>query len=105
MTHPCAANPPPQHLGVTQTPSVVATRVHRACIPQYTLGHRGRLRRLHAALHAARTDPAAAGARLTVVGAAYHGVGVNDLVLAASRIARGIGAGAGHTGLETLGGP
>ena len=83
----------------------MSSRIHRACIPQYTLGHRGRLARIHAAMESARRARQGVAAHLSVVGAAYTGVGVNDLVLAAHRLAVALARPAPHsppTGLDRL---
>ena len=94
-----------QHLGIHAPPSIVSSRLLRRCIPQYTLGHRGRMVRLHRDLAAARARDAGVAARLSVVGASYVGVGVNDLLLAGHRLGAGLAsarmAGA-PTGLESL---
>ncbi|KAJ1551033.1 hypothetical protein HK405_015310 [Cladochytrium tenue] len=82
-------------LGVAADPVAWRVAVHRACIPQYTLGHTGRLRRLHSELEAG-----AARGRLAVVGASYFGVGVNDCVFSAREVALAVAEGQRVTGLE-----
>ncbi|KAI8826849.1 uncharacterized protein EV422DRAFT_552259 [Fimicolochytrium jonesii] len=73
------------------------TAVHRDCIPQYTVGHRERLGRMHGVL---------VGGRMSVCGASYGGVGVNDCVVGARDLVRGLverglqGAGKNVSGLE-----
>jgi len=79
-----------QQLGIAATPVHTACHILQQCIPQYTVGHPARLDRLHATLATARTAAQADGgvARcLSLVGAGYVGVGVNDLALGAHRLA------------------
>jgi oxygen-dependent protoporphyrinogen oxidase len=66
--------------GIRGTP--VHTEVHRypAGMPQYTIGHLGRVARIRAAL--------AACPGLSVTGAAYNGVGIPDCIADALSTAR-----------------
>ncbi|XP_006777870.2 PREDICTED: protoporphyrinogen oxidase-like, partial [Myotis davidii] len=60
-------------LGLKEPPSHCLVHLHKHCIPQYTLGH---WRKLESAAHflAARRLP------LTLAGASYEGVAVNDCI-------------------------
>lgn len=61
--------------------------VQKGCITTYTPGHLQRMSQLHACLQ----DPVAFGrGRMTVVGASYTGVSLNDCVLFARRTAQNI---------------
>ncbi|TAN21285.1 MAG: FAD-dependent oxidoreductase [Acidobacteria bacterium] len=74
-------------LGVTQPPDLVRIRACRRALPQYTVGHNERVKRLLAALE---RYP-----RLALAGNAYAGVGVPDCiasgVAAAARITSALG--------------
>jgi oxygen-dependent protoporphyrinogen oxidase len=74
--------------GIRGTP--VHREVHRypAGMPQYTVGHLGRVERIRQAL--------AACPGLAVTGAAYGGVGVPDCIADAQRTARAVLAGLGR---------
>jgi len=79
-----------QQLGIAATPVHTSCHILQQCIPQYTVGHPERLDRVHATLAAARTaaqSNSGVARCLSVVGAGYVGVGVNDLALAAHRLA------------------
>ncbi|KAI9007219.1 hypothetical protein BC832DRAFT_614448 [Gaertneriomyces semiglobifer] len=84
-----------QHqLGVNDQPEVVNAVVHRQCIPQYRVGHNETLQNLHAELRADFPG-------LSVVGASYCGVSVNDCVKVARDVACNVAAGEIVTGLES----
>lgn len=68
-------------LGVAAPPESVADVRWTRALPQYELGHGARVERLHA--RAARLP------RLELTGTAYRGVGVNDAVADAQRVADG----------------
>ena len=70
-------------MGITVAPSFVETVRWPQAIPQYTLGHAERLSAVEAALEALP------GVHLA--GNAYRGVGVNDCVRDAERVARAVG--------------
>lgn len=67
-----------RHLRVHEAPEVVDVSVLRRCIPQYTLGHADRLKRLHALL---------SDLPVSLVGAAYRGVSVHDCIASGVRCA------------------
>ncbi|XP_058716341.1 protoporphyrinogen oxidase isoform X3 [Poecile atricapillus] len=69
------------HLGLPGTPTRAILRVQQDCIPQYTLGHWQRLERIQRFLQD-RALP------LSLVGASYGGVSVNDCI-ASARVAVG----------------
>ncbi|TXT07339.1 hypothetical protein VHUM_03059 [Vanrija humicola] len=75
-------------------PLLVAPHLNAECIPTYAPGHGARLRETHEAI---ARDWAG---RLSVVGAGYGGVSVNDCVLGAELVAGALGRGEGVTGLE-----
>lgn len=62
-----------EHLGITQLPFHAITRIHKNCIPQYTLGHSKRLDSITRHISDHRLP-------LTLVGASYSGVSVNDCI-------------------------
>lgn len=64
----------------------VEVNMQRACIPQYLVGHPARMRELHDAL---KNNERWRGA-LTLVGASYTGVSLNDCVTNAARTAQAI---------------
>ncbi|CAK9781408.1 Protoporphyrinogen oxidase [Cutaneotrichosporon oleaginosum] len=75
-------------------PLLTVANLNHACIPTYAPGHGARLRELHEAIG---TGPWAG--RLSVVGAGYGGVSVNDCVLGADLVAKSLDEGT-VTGLE-----
>ncbi|KAL1412198.1 oxygen-dependent protoporphyrinogen oxidase [Vanrija albida] len=75
-------------------PLLVTPHLNAECIPTYAPGHGARLRETHEAI---ARDWAG---RLSVVGAGYGGVSVNDCVLGAELVAAGLGRGEAVTGLE-----
>ena len=83
------------------SPMVIPTHqlVHlqRDCIPQYLVGHPQRMRALHRSI----ADGPWRG-RLSLIGASYGGVSVNDCVRSGWEAARRIARGAPTTGLEWL---
>lgn len=84
-----------RHLGITADPLVARARMQWDAIPQYEVGHRARMARLHGDLGREF------GGRLKVAGSAYHGVGVNDCVKAGRKAGFDIREGLdGRTGLE-----
>ncbi|KAL9623665.1 MAG: hypothetical protein Q9160_002121 [Pyrenula sp. 1 TL-2023] len=88
-----------RHLGISDKPVVAKGTLQRHAIPQYTVGHRERLHRIHENL-LDQFD-----GRIKVGGNWYHGVGVNDCIKAARRCVHSIREGLDrHTGLETFGG-
>ncbi|XP_053907100.1 protoporphyrinogen oxidase [Cuculus canorus] len=64
------------HLGLRHEPTHAIVRVHRACIPQYTVGHWQRTERI-ARFVAERRLP------FSLIGASYAGVSVNDCIASA----------------------
>lgn len=82
------------HLGSVE-PLLVVPHLNAACIPTYAPGHGGRLGEVHSAVE---SGPWAG--RLSVAGAGYGGVSVNDCVLSGQLVAEGLAQGAPVTGLE-----
>lgn len=68
-----------QIMGITEPPDFVRVFRHPRAIPQYTRGHAARLQALNKGLE---TSPG-----LFVTGNAFYGVGLNDCVHAANRVA------------------
>ncbi|XP_072572666.1 protoporphyrinogen oxidase isoform X1 [Paramormyrops kingsleyae] len=71
------------HLGVTAEPLWSSVAVHKACIPQYNLGHWNRLERI-------RNYISHHGLPLTVAGASYDGVSVNDVIFSGKKAAENL---------------
>lgn len=69
-------------LGITQTPESTSVAIHRGCIPQYTVGHRATLLSVREALLRGHLRGG-----LSVTGASYLGVSVNDCVYRARELA------------------
>ncbi|KND02545.1 protoporphyrinogen oxidase [Spizellomyces punctatus DAOM BR117] len=61
------------HLGVNAEPIASSVVIHKQCIPQYVVGHRDRL-------HAIHEEVKSQHIQLSLVGASYLGVAVNDCV-------------------------
>ncbi|KAF0374318.1 Protoporphyrinogen oxidase [Gigaspora margarita] len=70
-----------KQLGVYSTPLQCMAKVHRKCIPQYYVGHYSRMKELHYAIKKKY------GKRLSVGGASYFGVSINDCVTNSARLA------------------
>ncbi|XP_072420822.1 protoporphyrinogen oxidase isoform X1 [Chiloscyllium punctatum] len=68
------------HLGITQNPLRAIVKVHKDCIPQYALGHSRHLDAIFGAIEQR-------GAALSLIGASYRGVSVNDCIYQAQRSA------------------
>ncbi|KAJ3152087.1 oxygen-dependent protoporphyrinogen oxidase [Geranomyces michiganensis] len=83
------------HLGVDAEVAERNVALHRACIPQYTVGHHQRLSEMQELLASS-----ACGGKLSLVGASYLGVGLNDCVKNARDLVRRIAQGETVTGLE-----
>ncbi|XP_068851202.1 protoporphyrinogen oxidase isoform X3 [Aphelocoma coerulescens] len=64
------------HLGLAGTPARAIVRVQQDCIPQYTLGHWERLERIQQFLKEQQLP-------LSLIGASYAGVSVNDCISSA----------------------
>ncbi|RKP02360.1 hypothetical protein CXG81DRAFT_24976 [Caulochytrium protostelioides] len=78
-----------KHTGINQTPSSARVTYQPACLPQYRVGHRQRLAALHDALAAAFEG------RLSVAGAGYRGVSVNDCIAQAHDVVQHLVAAGG----------
>ncbi|XP_061213489.1 protoporphyrinogen oxidase [Neopsephotus bourkii] len=65
-----------EQLGLELAPTCSIVRVHQACIPQYTLGHWQRIERISRFLAEHRLP-------LSLIGASYSGVSVNDCIASA----------------------
>lgn len=76
-------------------PLLAVPHLNAACIPTYAPGHGGRLGEVHSAIG---SGPWAG--RLSVAGAGYGGVSVNDCVLSGHLVAEGLAHGTPVTGLE-----
>lgn len=86
-----------RHLNVTIEPEVAKARLQRNCIPQYPVGYRDFMAKIHKDVLMPGFD-----GRLKVAGAWYQGaVGVNDCIRRAHQVAMDIREGWDHnTGLE-----
>eukprot|EP00037_Helgoeca_nana_P010403 m.91545 g.91545 ORF g.91545 m.91545 type:complete len:509 (-) comp20185_c0_seq15:149-1675(-) len=71
-----------KHLGITVEPMHSAIMPWVDCMPQYTVGHSDRVANIKAAALAGW------GGHLSVTGSSFHGVGVNDCVLAATKLGK-----------------
>lgn len=85
-----------RHLGVTEEPYVAKAKLQRDCIPQYQVGYRDDMARIHEDLIKDF------GGRFKVIGPWWQGgVGLNDCVMGARETSRGIReAWDNETGLE-----
>lgn len=63
-----------RHLGITDLPAGTQAKLHRECIPQYTVGHDARMTDAHNELLEEFDG------HLSVAGSSYDGVGLNDCV-------------------------
>ncbi|CAI7618528.1 unnamed protein product [Penicillium glandicola] len=63
-----------RHMNITDTPTVARSRLQKDAIPQYTVGHLGRMHRLSKVVRHEYN------ARLILAGNWYNGVGVGDCV-------------------------
>ncbi|XP_078392977.1 protoporphyrinogen oxidase-like [Cetorhinus maximus] len=66
------------HLGITQKPLKTIIKVQKDCIPQYTLGHSKHLDTIFGYIEDHRLP-------LSLIGASYRGVSVNDCIHEAQR--------------------
>ncbi|XP_044304519.1 protoporphyrinogen oxidase isoform X3 [Varanus komodoensis] len=67
-----------EHLGIVAQPSHTIVKVQKACIPQYTLGHWKHVENAEAFLEREQLP-------LSLVGASYRGVSVNDCISSSQR--------------------
>ena len=81
-----AKNVVARDLGITAEPSVNLVTLQRECIPQYEVGHWERIQKLEGYL-----DSTFGRERVKIVGSAVDGVGVNDCILSARRMAKRMG--------------
>ena len=82
-------------LGINTAPQAVLAKLHRRCIPQYSVGHNARMQQLDRVV---RT-----GFPISLVGASFKGVAVEDCVKHANAVAVALakhGEGTLVTGLE-----
>ena len=83
-----------RHLKIMEEPQTIRVSLQRDCIPQYTIGHAGRMQT------ASETLESYFHSRLRVAGNSYTGVGLNDCVRAAKDVVSDLLTGVGTTGLE-----
>jgi len=87
-----------RHLNIDEEPLAANAALNRDCIPQYNVGHDERLQTAKKALLDTFDG------RLSVAGASYKGVGMNDCIRSARDVAKGlVEHGGRHTGLEHMG--
>ena len=82
-----------RHLGISTEPDAIRVALQKDCIPQYTVGHKGRL------LNCSRQLDVAFGGRLRVAGNSYTGVGLNDCIRAARECVKELACGVKGAGL------
>lgn len=82
------------HLGVEEEPALALAHRQVDCIPQYQVGHVERMQELHEALDRI--------GGLSVVGASYDGVGVNDCIWSGLQTAERLIREGRATGLESV---
>ncbi|CAJ0848304.1 64_t:CDS:2, partial [Entrophospora sp. SA101] len=68
------------HLGIYNTPADYSVKLARNCIPQYYVGHYDRMKELHYEIKSKLKN------RLSVGGASYWGVSLNDCVLNSTKL-------------------
>lgn len=68
-------------IGLIADPLYSNVRVWKNCSAQYTVGHADRVATIENTLQDSWSG------RLSVTGASYHGVGVNDCILSATKLA------------------
>ncbi|KAH8155131.1 uncharacterized protein LAJ45_00140 [Morchella importuna] len=73
-----------RHLRITEKPVLSNVTLQRGCIPQYHVGHNERLGRAHSDLMRSFRG------RLSVAGSSFGGVGLNDCVRGARKVAKGV---------------
>lgn len=86
-----------RHLSITEEPEAWQVNLQKDCIPQYTVGHEGRLKTAHNNISREYKG------KLRVAGSWMSGVGVNDCLRTAWDVARSLKAGTDGTGLEHIG--
>jgi protoporphyrinogen/coproporphyrinogen III oxidase len=70
-------------LNITSKPDNYEVNLHRQCIPQYTVGHFERVENIRKYITTKKLP-------LSLCGAAYDGVGVNDVVFSSKNIANNL---------------
>ncbi len=73
-----------RHMGLTAQPDCIVAGVHKACIPQYTVGHASRVSSARAALGSLFDS------RLRVAGNSYDGIGASDCVNSGMQAAQAV---------------
>ena len=76
-------------------PMITATSLHKDCIPTYAPGHIDRMRQCHALVEDSHWK-----GKISFIGNAIGGVGVNDCVWSASQVVSGLHQGLAPTGYE-----
>ncbi|KAJ8917138.1 hypothetical protein NQ315_012630 [Exocentrus adspersus] len=70
-------------LGIKQEPVHFKVSILQKCIPQYVVGHDEKVREIQEYIDTNKLP-------LSVCGASYHGVGVNDVILSAKKVVRNL---------------
>ncbi|KAJ3197044.1 oxygen-dependent protoporphyrinogen oxidase [Irineochytrium annulatum] len=84
-----------KHLGLTGDPVKARVTIQRNCIPQYLVGHRANLRKVHDEISGSCFG------RLSLIGSSFMGVSVNDCVKSGKTVADALCTGVKPiTGLE-----
>lgn len=84
-----------RHLGISKEPDVIRVSLQRDCIPQYGVGHEGRMADASRALEGWH-------GKLRIAGNSYTGVGLNDCIRAAKDVVKGLVDGTEVTGLDSF---
>ena len=82
-----------RHLKVKMKPNLAVAHQQKDCIPQYGVGHVDRMKELHTALE---------GKAVSLIGASYDGVGVNDCIWSGLQTADKLVKDGQATGLERM---
>ncbi|CAG9812030.1 unnamed protein product [Chironomus riparius] len=70
-------------LGINEKPDIFEVHLNRQCIPQYVVGHHQRVERIRKYVSDNKLP-------LSLGGAAFDGVGVNDVIMSSKNIANGL---------------
>uniref|UniRef100_A0A1B6L6C7 Protoporphyrinogen oxidase n=1 Tax=Graphocephala atropunctata TaxID=36148 RepID=A0A1B6L6C7_9HEMI len=66
-------------LDIKQQPDLTHVSILKDCIPQYTIGHHDRVKRVMSYIEDHQLP-------LSLIGASYHGVGINDVIFSAKNV-------------------
>lgn len=86
------------HLGINADPIDSHVSIHKNCIPQYVVGHANKMKQLHFLIQGHST----LANRLSLVGASYTGVGINDCIYESKKTVDRLRQSSTITGLENF---